>query len=69
MKFEYWQSLTNQNWYWHLRAANGQIIANGEGYVDKVDCLRAIDLVKSTTAATPVVPGVGGGLLSGLLNG
>jgi len=45
MKFTYWKNQYNQ-WYWRLRAHNGQIIASGEGYVNQVDCLRAINLVK-----------------------
>ena len=39
-------------WRWRLRAANGQTIADsGEGYVNKHDCLHAIDLVKSSSSA------------------
>ena len=34
-------------WRWHLKAANGKIIADsGEGYVNKSDCLHGITLVK-----------------------
>jgi uncharacterized protein YegP (UPF0339 family) len=33
---------------WHLRADNNQIIATaGEGYVAKADCEHGIDLVKT----------------------
>ena len=40
---------------WRLKASNGNIIADcGEGYVNAVDRDHAIDLVKSTSAATPV---------------
>ncbi len=41
-------------WRWRLRAANYQIIASGESYYNKSDCLHAINLVKKTTAYTPV---------------
>ncbi len=34
-------------WRWRLRAANNEIIASGEAYIDKRDCLHAIELVKS----------------------
>ena len=35
-------------WRWHLKAANGRIVADsGEGYVSKQHCLDGIDLVKS----------------------
>lgn len=44
-------------WRWRLQAANNRIIANsGEGYVNKQDCLAAIQLVKSSNAA-PVYEG------------
>lgn len=40
---------TNGQWRWHLKAANGRIIANsGEGYYNKQDCLHAIQLVKQS---------------------
>ena len=47
MKYEYWQTQMGQ-WYWHLRAANGEIIAYGEGYYNEAGCKRAIDLVRSS---------------------
>lgn len=55
MKYEYFRSKRNDEWYWRLRAANGQIIAvGGEGYKNKADCLRGIELVKGSGDA-PVV--------------
>jgi uncharacterized protein YegP (UPF0339 family) len=44
----------HEDWRWRLKAANHLIIASGQGYTNKRDCLHAIDLMKSTTAATPV---------------
>ncbi|MFS0772857.1 YegP family protein [Sphingomonas sp. 1P08PE] len=41
-------------WRWRLKAANHEIIASGESYVYEADCDKAINLVKSTTSATPV---------------
>jgi len=39
-------------WRWYLEAANNRKIANsGEGYHNKDDCLAAIQLVKSSSAA------------------
>ena len=39
-------------WRWYLEAANGRKLADsGEGYIDKRDCLHAIELVKGTAAA------------------
>lgn len=38
-----------KQWRWRLKAANNRIIANsGEGYFNKADCMRAINLVKGT---------------------
>ena len=38
-------------WRWRLKANNGEIIASGESYKNKQDCLHAIDLVKSSSDA------------------
>ena len=39
-------------WRWRLVATNKQTIADsGEGYVDKRDCLAAIELVKNSRDA------------------
>lgn len=46
MQFEIWQSTRNNQWYWHLKAANNKIIAAGEGYHNEQDCLHAVNLVK-----------------------
>ena len=54
MKFEYWQSTTNHQWYWHLKGANGEKLAQGEGYVRKEDCLHVIALVQSSKTAAVV---------------
>jgi uncharacterized protein YegP (UPF0339 family) len=54
MYFELYQA-TNKQWYWRLKSANHQIVATGgEGYVNKADALHGIDLVRSTSASTPV---------------
>ena len=54
MKFEYWKSANNNNWYWHLKAANGEKIAQSEGYASKQGCLNSIELVKSCKNAEVV---------------
>lgn len=53
MYFQIYQDAARQ-WRWRLRAGNHQIIAHGEGYYNKSDCLRAIGLVQSTDRNTPV---------------
>lgn len=42
---------TQGSWRWRLQAANNEIIASGEAYSNKADCLAAIKLVKSSTNA------------------
>lgn len=41
-------------WRWRLRSGNNEPIASGEAYKNKADCLKAINLLKSTDASTPV---------------
>jgi len=54
-KFQIFQSDKNKEWYWHLRANNGQIIATGgEGYKNKSDCEHGIELVKELAPGAPV---------------
>lgn len=51
MQFQLYKS--GYLWYWRLRAANNEIIAQGEGYVNRDDACRAVGLVMSTTTKTP----------------
>ncbi|MCD4733270.1 DUF1508 domain-containing protein [bacterium] len=38
----------NGEFYWRMRANNGQVVATGgEGYKAKSDCLHGIELVKT----------------------
>lgn len=46
MKFEVWKS--KGHWYWHLKAANGEIIAQGQPYKRKTDLMHCINLIRST---------------------
>jgi uncharacterized protein len=55
MRFEIVRNSQGQ-YYWHMRAANGQIIAySGETYVAKTSCRHALDLVRTGSASAPVV--------------
>ena len=44
----------NHEWRWRLKGGNHEIIAHGEGYTTKQNCLHAINLVKNTTSNTLV---------------
>ena len=41
-------------WRWRLWAGNHETIASGEAYVNKADCLHAINLIKGTCEQTPI---------------
>jgi uncharacterized protein YegP (UPF0339 family) len=46
-KFEYWQSKKNGQWYFHLKTANGEIIAQSQGYTTKDNCINGIRSIKN----------------------
>lgn len=50
----YFELYVGDGFRWRLRAANHEIIAQGESYKNYEDCSRAIDLLKETTSDTPV---------------
>jgi len=50
MKFEIYQG-QDMHWYWRLRAANGEIIAQGEGYKTKYGATDCVDLIQRTIKA------------------
>lgn len=51
MRFEYYKDGAG-DWRWRLVADNGKIIANsGEGYRNRLDMIKAIDLVRSSVVA------------------
>jgi len=57
MIYHIWKSDKDSQWYWHLKAANGKIVAaSGQGYHNKQDCLAGIELVKASDAS-PVQEG------------
>lgn len=45
-KFTMYRSGVNNQYYYRLRASNGEIILSGEGYTSKQNCLHAISSVK-----------------------
>jgi len=51
-RFEYYK--TGNEWRWRFKAGNGEIVAAGEAYKNKRDCLRAISLLQ-TSIESPVV--------------
>jgi uncharacterized protein len=54
LTYEVYRDKRNERneWRWRLKAENGNTIADsGEGYINKSDCLRGIELVKSSATA------------------
>ncbi|MEJ0104193.1 MAG: YegP family protein [Bacteroidota bacterium] len=45
-EFQIFKSSANAEYYYRLRATNGEIILNGEGYKTKQSCLDGIASVK-----------------------
>lgn len=53
-RFFYWRAAP-RDWRWHLKAANHEIMASGEGYVTKQGVLRGIDTIKAAVAIADVM--------------
>lgn len=46
-KFQVFKSILNKQWYFHLRASNGQIELTSEGYKSKRGAVHAIASIQS----------------------
>ena len=46
-KFEYWESKKDSLWYFHLKAENGEVIAQSQGYTTKDNCISGIQSIKN----------------------
>ena len=44
LRFEYGKNRDGQ-WYWHIKAGNNEIIAEGEGYKRKAGVLKVADIL------------------------
>ena len=53
-KFEVYQG-QDDAWRWRLRAPNGEIIASGQGFRQKRDCDRSVQLVQVYAGDAEVV--------------
>jgi uncharacterized protein len=53
LRFEYGKKKDGQ-FYWHLKAANGQIVAQGEGYKTGASCLKVFALLRDHMAKAEV---------------
>ena len=48
-KFEIFKSVANSNFYFRLKASNGEIILGSEGYTTKINCKNGISSVKANS--------------------
>ena len=46
-QFEFWKSDKDGRWYFHLKAPNGEVVAQSQGYTSKDNCINGIKAVKS----------------------
>lgn len=54
MKFEMYKDVQSQH-RWRLKAANGEIIASGEAYHNRQDCINAVNIIMDTNRQTAFV--------------
>ena len=46
VRFEYWQSEIDGQWYFNFVAPNGGITVQSAGYNSESECLEGIDMIK-----------------------
>jgi len=54
-KFVHWYDTLSGQHYFHLKASNGRIVCQSEGYNTKRACLNGIDAVIAATKDYPVI--------------
>lgn len=52
-KFQVFKGKDGQ-FYFRLKAANGEVIASSEGYTTKQSCLNGIAAIKSVASSAPI---------------
>lgn len=45
LRFEYWKSTKNNQWYWRLKAGNGEPVCQSEGYKRKEAVMKVYRLL------------------------
>ena len=62
MRFELYRrpDVRGKSWCWRLCGAREGIVAYGEGYASRSDCLHAVELVRGTTSLTPIIDDASG---------
>lgn len=50
-------TLRGHRWFWHLRAGNGEIVAQGHtrGYSRRIDAVATVELVRASGPANSII--------------
>ena len=56
-RYQIWRSDTDGLWYWHLRAANGEVICASQGYQDLASARKGIRSVRLNAPLSRVTIG------------
>lgn len=48
------RTIRGKRWYWRMRAGNGEVIAQSEGYRNRSDAIETVALVRTEAAAAAV---------------
>ena len=54
IRFEYWRSKQDLQWYFHLIAPNGGVLVQSAGYMNEDDCLDAIEMLRIYSDVAPI---------------
>lgn len=57
LRFQYGKNKRGQ-WYWHLRAKNGEIVAEGEGYKSHRSVMKLYHLLSECVPVLELVGGI-----------
>jgi uncharacterized protein YegP (UPF0339 family) len=55
VRFEYWQSEVDGNWYFHLIAPNGGILVQSGAFITEDECLEGIEKTRTYSRTAIVV--------------
>jgi uncharacterized protein YegP (UPF0339 family) len=51
MQFQLYKSANDQNWYWRFFTNNQEIFPSSEGYVNKADAVRSMDIASGSSGS------------------
>ena len=56
VRFEFWQSKEDRQWYFHLIAPNGGVLVHSGAYDTEDKCLEGIEEVRRYARLATVIP-------------